>query len=180
MNCGGCGNVCTLPHATAGCAGGNCTVAMCDSGWTDCNGMAADGCEANLQFDPNNCGQCGMQCPTCQNGDCCPVGFATCGATACGTQIGTTQNCSHCGDVCAFPNATAQCFKVDPGAGNCGISSCNPGFADCDMLTFDGCEVDTQTDPSNCGKCGNVCEASDICAGGACVGDAGTTDAPTD
>jgi hypothetical protein len=44
-NCGTCNRVCNLPHATEGCAAGNCTVATCDPDFYNVNGMAADGCE---------------------------------------------------------------------------------------------------------------------------------------
>jgi hypothetical protein len=38
-----------------------------------------------------------------------------------------------------------------------------------ETLCSDGCH-DTQVDPSNCGKCGNVCPAGDYCSGGSCMG----------
>ncbi|HVV81496.1 MAG TPA: MopE-related protein [Kofleriaceae bacterium] len=44
-NCGACNHVCDLPHATEGCANGQCTIASCDPGWHDANGMVGDGCE---------------------------------------------------------------------------------------------------------------------------------------
>ena len=49
QNCGGCGNVCNLSvqHAFAGC-GGNpamCTVAACQTGYHNNNGIVSDGCE---------------------------------------------------------------------------------------------------------------------------------------
>ncbi|MGB3051421.1 MAG: hypothetical protein WBB42_10515 [Polyangiales bacterium] len=40
------------------------------------------------------------------------------------------------------------------------------------MLLFTICPtgcVDLDTDDRNCGKCGNVCEETDVCAGGDCV-----------
>ncbi len=46
----------------------------CDPGFTDCNGSAADGCEAPLDRDPSNCGMCGKACvgslPACEAGRC--------------------------------------------------------------------------------------------------------------
>jgi hypothetical protein len=72
-NCGACGNVCTLPNAAEICNMAQCLIAFCDSGYSDCNGITADGCETNTQFDPNNCGGCNVVCPnplTCVNAVC--------------------------------------------------------------------------------------------------------------
>lgn len=72
-NCGACGNVCTLPNAVEICNMAQCLVAFCDAGYADCNAVTADGCEANTQFDDNNCGACGNVCPimtTCVNAVC--------------------------------------------------------------------------------------------------------------
>jgi hypothetical protein len=75
-NCGACGHVCALAHATAKCEMRTCEVASCDMGWDNCNGMDPDGCEANLATDPMNCGACGNACSrqnstaSCMNGMC--------------------------------------------------------------------------------------------------------------
>jgi hypothetical protein len=47
VNCGRCSNACTqaVPHGKPGCASGRCLVGQCDTGWADCNGLPADGCE---------------------------------------------------------------------------------------------------------------------------------------
>jgi len=34
---------------------------------------------------------------------------------------------------------------------------CNAGFANCDNLSGNGCEVNTTNDNANCGNCGVVC-----------------------
>lgn len=47
-NCGGCGNVCDLPHASAACVNGSCVVASCEAGRADCNLKPEDGCETVL------------------------------------------------------------------------------------------------------------------------------------
>ncbi len=44
-NCGMCGNVCNLANAYEGCAGGMCTIAACQPGYHDNDGMAGTGCE---------------------------------------------------------------------------------------------------------------------------------------
>ena len=55
-NCGGCDQICQLPHATPICVSGNCQVAACDDHFSDDNGIAEDGCEESsygkTQDDP--------------------------------------------------------------------------------------------------------------------------------
>lgn len=62
----------------------------------------------------------------------------------------------------------------------CGISSdnvqigfnCPVGFADCNGISMDGCEVNLNTSVSNCGSCGHVCvlpNAIAACNSGACA-----------
>lgn len=74
-NCGGCGKGCAVPNATAGCALGACTVKQCNTNYDDCNKVAADGCETNLQTDIKNCGACNTACDAakpqvCDKGKC--------------------------------------------------------------------------------------------------------------
>ena len=54
-HCGSCGYICNLPHAIEGCSGGNCTVTSCESGYADCDGYAANGCEVNLDDGGGTC-----------------------------------------------------------------------------------------------------------------------------
>src|SRR5205823_13780768 len=47
-NCNACGNACgAVPNGMPGCNQGQCGVGACNVGYSDCNGMAADGCECN-------------------------------------------------------------------------------------------------------------------------------------
>ena len=72
VNCGSCGFQCpgrtrdavyseSGKHGEFECVRARCEF-TCLEPWSDCNNDDADGCEANLQFDPNNCGGCGMKC----------------------------------------------------------------------------------------------------------------------
>jgi hypothetical protein len=71
-------------------------------------------------------------------------------------------HCGGCGMACAArANAAPTCT-----AGRCGFA-CNPGFADCDGVAENGCEVDTNNDPMRCGGCGGVCAPTNATA--ACV-----------
>jgi hypothetical protein len=72
-NCGACGTACTgAANAAAVCANSACNLA-CNTGFKDCNGKPADGCEINITNDTKNCGSCGNVCAAnyaCINGAC--------------------------------------------------------------------------------------------------------------
>src|SRR5579871_3660204 len=179
-NCGQCAKACSAANQQSTCAGGQCQPGACDAGWGDCDGNPANGCEANLHIDPNNCTACGMKCAfphansSCADGcyiSACVFGFDNCDndmndANGCETSVLTdANNCGACGQLCkGLPNATANCA-----AGNCVLGMCNMGFADCDMNPMNGCEVNFLSDPKNCGACGNVCPMNlPGCTMGAC------------
>ena len=75
-NCGACGTVCKtfLPNAKGSeCTNGQCIVSQCKTDYGDCNLKISDGCEVYLGIDANNCGSCGVKCPTgqvCYNNKC--------------------------------------------------------------------------------------------------------------
>jgi hypothetical protein len=175
--CGMCGHQCITPNAMPGCKSGACTIAMCDPTWDDCNNDPTDGCEASLQNDSKNCGKCGTKCPqfeTCVAGKCtlsCPDGKGDCNndpADGCETDLGTSQNCSMCGDKCDLAHANAKCA-----GGKCAIDKCDPGWADCDNNPANGCESDTQGSAMTCGGCGKTCPAggngTPVCDKGKCA-----------
>lgn len=105
LNCGACGKVCMLPHATPKCETAICKVDTCDTGWDNCNNMDPDGCEAMLSSDPNNCGMCGRVCssansvPSCVGGNCqfvCAAGFID-------LDLDPSNGCEY---ACTFMSAT--------------------------------------------------------------------------
>jgi hypothetical protein len=53
-------------------------------------------------------------------------------------------------------------------SGSCLIVVCDTGYADCDGIAANGCEVDTSMDDANCGGCGQACGSGQTCAGGVC------------
>ncbi len=181
-NCGGCGSVCALPNAVTACAGGACLLSACNPGWGDCNGNPADGCETNTATSLGNCGGCGVTCAlanaseSCVGGSCilgaCDAGFANCdgnSANGCETNINTSlTDCGGCGISCNLANSSESCV-----AGTCTLGTCDPGFANCNGVASDGCEVNTQTDVANCGGCGTQCanvypNSSVSCTTGTC------------
>ena len=182
-NCGMCGRVCTTANGTPRCVGSTCGIATCNTGYANCDSNAANGCETNLQTDVGNCGACGNTCnfpnatAVCMGGTCalgtCNRGFGNCdgnAANGCETNLlGDIANCGTCSNRCNPANGTARCTT-----GACGIAACNTGFADCNSLPADGCEVNTLTDTLNCGACGRACVAhpgsySNACGGGTCM-----------
>jgi hypothetical protein len=76
-NCGGCAIACPV-RANAGrtCTAGVCGMGACNAGFSNCDGVAANGCEVNLTTDPNNCGACANVCsgatPRCVASVCAP------------------------------------------------------------------------------------------------------------
>ena len=149
---------------SAGAAGAACTTGkMCGTACVDTN------------TDPMNCGMCGKACPTsdnakatCVGGSCelsCNAGYAACdGKVANGCKVvtsGDANNCGVCGHVCpSGPNGKPACA-----ASSCTFA-CNTPYQDCDGMPGNGCEANTQTDPTNCGTCGKMCVGG--CVMGAC------------
>lgn len=72
-------------------------------------------------------------------------------------------HCGACGNACpARANAGVDCV-----AGACGIL-CRAGFANCNTMSADGCEVDTNTSAAHCGRCGRACATGQVCEFGRC------------
>jgi hypothetical protein len=154
------------------CSSGVCVTPGCIAGYADCSGAPAPDCETNITTSAVNCGACGRVCPNepnasalCMGGTCglspCATGTRDCnmnlgmGGDGCETSVLTDpNNCGACGSTCAVaPNRSATCTM-----GVCGMTStCNVGFADCNALAPDGCEINTRNDARNCGTCGNNC-----------------------
>ncbi|MDP3275778.1 MAG: hypothetical protein Q8Q09_11320 [Deltaproteobacteria bacterium] len=185
-NCGRCANACTFANAAASCVSSACTLGTCAVGFANCDATAANGCETPLNT-AMNCGGCGTTCSgatpvcdsmtrTCISG--CSAGQVRCGGV-CVDPRTDTSHCGGCGVPCTYTNAGATCA-----AAMCAIGTCNAGFANCDMMSANGCEVDTRTAPMHCGACGTVCAfanaaascMSSTCTIGACTANFGNCD----
>lgn len=179
-NCGTCGTACEFDNAAALCVDKVCRLSTCNAGFSDCDANPANGCEANLKSDPNNCNACGSVCnldnatALCTAGSCtigtCAADFASCdnrNTTGCETHLPTDANhCGACGNKCNLPNAIAKCS-----AGGCAIESCHEGWSDCDGNPTNGCETSLNS-LDNCGQCGNVCaldNATASCTNQECI-----------
>jgi hypothetical protein len=83
LNCGGCGNACTVMNGTPSCTMGTCGIASCIGYFADCDGNPINGCEVNLFESTTHCGMCGRRCPTnsvCRFGACyCDAGMCDAG-----------------------------------------------------------------------------------------------------
>jgi hypothetical protein len=185
-----CAMGCSASHACPtgqDCCDGTCTdlfndathcgscLHSCSSTGTCCAGV----CE-ELGSDVRNCGACHHQCveayamPSCTAGTCgvasCYPSYGDCDhdpSNGCETLLTNDVNhCGGCGTVCASgARGTALCT-----GGTCTFN-CTGGYLHCSSNPADGCEVDPQSDPMNCGVCGHVCTGTNVCAGG-CTGGA--------
>lgn len=179
-HCGGCANVCDLPHATPQCVGGECRVLECEAPYEDCDLDPTNGCEVNLEEDADHCGSCFKPClelngrATCSKAKCgidCDPGYDDCdGLPQNGCEKDLTRdvaNCGACGEVC---EAESEEETVYCDAKGCGATICEAGLGDCDG---DGeCETDLSNSETDCGACGNLCVAANgtaSCEAGECV-----------
>jgi hypothetical protein len=192
FHCGACGNSCPREvdgagidpslHMYYGCVASKCGRPKCDPGWADCDGDPGNGCETNLVSE-DNCASCGNACAAGQQcarsldtpdlilGCMCPPGLTFCGWGRYGSCVDTTsdsRNCGGCDIFCIppeFRTTVESCV-----AGMCKIE-CTTGRADCNGNAVDGCEVNIDSDPRNCGGCGIVCDAiaGQACVQGRCV-----------
>jgi hypothetical protein len=182
-NCGTCGTVCdptgpdlpALPADMAyGCVGGACGIPKCRvQNKANCNGVLSDGCEVTLHTN-DDCSGCGDICPagkTClrYSGNAwaclCHDGEALCG-TQCMLIDSDPEHCGSCFHAC--PGLLVPNFEATCSLGTCG-GKCREGYADCDELLDNGCEVDTRVNNRNCGACGHACLPGQVCSNGTCL-----------
>jgi hypothetical protein len=102
----------------------------------------------------------------------CIDGYRDCDGEAengCEVALDAIDHCGQCLRRCDIEHASARCE-----AGQCELSECDPGFADCDE---DGrsCEAELARDAQHCGSCERQCRfsvesphASALCDDGSC------------
>ena len=123
-----------------------------------CNHQCSD-----VSSDANNCGACGKPC----NPD-GGAGTLACCSAKCTDPSTDLNNCGGCNLACAPKNATGMCASS-----SCNVASCTTGFKDCDHLASTGCEINSLTDPMNCGACNNTCPTVANGMGGCAMGTCG-------
>lgn len=187
-----------VPNAYYGCVGGECgaeTASVtqlikylkCSPAYGNCDSDPSNGCEADLR-ERENCGGCGNTCdpgqeckkePTSGLFMCmCPAGKTFCAGLfadtgTCVDIASDAANCGACGSACSSIESTARFGATAFGvcqSGTCKMD-CFAGRADCNGNEGDGCEVNSDSDPRNCGGCGRVCDAvaGQACVGGRCM-----------
>ena len=193
-NCGACNNACDptggpdAPQYTNmyyGCLAGECGKLKCEASFADCDGELHNGCETSTVTD-DNCGACGNKCGAGQkcsvdldgNVAClCPPGLAFCQTGeahglpqgACVDVSNDVDHCGVCGNRCTINGARERQMPACD-FGKCEFQ-CLDGWADCNGSPIDGCEIDTKSDPRNCGGCGVACDLTlgQACVAGKCV-----------
>ena len=135
--------------------------ATCDNGSCDYSCCPGPGCCLDGQHWDWNLNGCVITNPSDSNFDGCVQ------LTDLLDLLSAYGTCGDCGGDCSLANASSICVDNE-----CTIGQCNEGYANCNELDEDGCEVDLLTDPNHCGGCGIVCDlanASATCVDGECV-----------
>lgn len=122
----------------------------CPTGFADCDGNPANGCEVDTRTNVNHCAACRHACvltstatARCAASRCevvtCLAGYADCNhdpTDGCETDFSAPGSCGVCGMTCAArPNATARCESL-----RC-LYACAAGWLDCDGNAANGCEA---------------------------------------
>ncbi len=144
-----------------------CPTNECPPGWTTCPGSRFP-CDVNLRADVNNCGACGLACPTdtgaevfaCVNGACALSCRANSGLLDCDGLVDNgcealalhDSHCGSCGKKCTDPKKRCvdQSGRAHAGIYGCGCPSNN--------IYCDGGCWDPKFDDDYCGNCSTRCD----------------------
>ncbi len=136
------------------------TLSRCGDGVVE----AGDG----EQCEPPGTATCDASCHLVGCGDhcVCSAGQTSC-AGSCVDLLTDVNDCGACGAACRASHAEPLCVS-----GSCHFT-CDPGFADCDHMAANGCEIDLTRSAANCGACGKQCSTPGgglgACVAGVCA-----------
>lgn len=110
---------CLFENGTGVCVDGSCEDLLCDGGFGDCNGVAADGCETPLDTD-TDCGGCGTTCDAGANA------VGSCGSDGCEFSCqGNFDNCDgDWSNGCEIPIGANECDATGLNPNGCWTSHC--------------------------------------------------------
>lgn len=155
----------------------------CPEGEKNCDGVCVSTQDPEFGCARATCAPCVLgslhilEAVCGSDGDCgvasCEDPYSNCDnvpSNGCEVNLETSnEHCGRCNQSCTelFPNkphvAATTCIIK-----NCAVDYCDEGFADCDKVFGNGCEVNTTNDPAHCGGCDQPCAGG--CSGGICDG----------
>jgi hypothetical protein len=129
---------------------------------TGCNAQSCLSCDVRMANAVTTC----SATDTCTIAA-CKAGYINCNQNdADGCEVDSNldvNNCGLCGTVCAAEaNGKPLCINQV-----CALQ-CVQGYGDCDLRYSDGCEASLDSDPKNCGHCGDACAPGQTCQNGVC------------
>jgi hypothetical protein len=157
--------------------GGTCTDAnqglcTCPDNSTQCGFTCVPNCPGDQTLDLDRC--------TCSGGQDCPAPTVACGAVCCPSGSVCTDEANG---ECSCPDGTELCIDTcvpscedgnspDPNTCECGAQQggggCVQPLVNCGDSQNVQC-TDLTSDAQNCGSCGTVCSANQICVGNVCI-----------
>jgi len=147
------------------------TDRLMDSGGQcfDVNAVPCNGVCVNTAEDPDNCGACGVTCPSpqvCIYGECGDSCEPTTGAWLKPTGV-ELRNCDrHCADIMSDEMNCGGCGMICLAGSTCEAGKCPISQVQCAALGWVPCGggcVYTANDPDNCGACGRTCPSNQVC-----------------
>lgn len=118
-NCSSCGNVCAAPFATTTCVSGTCTIVACASGFDNCDGNFANGCELQHSLAVNTCATAtnlGSMCGDTSCGTFCSGGGSIIGPVVSGNRsVWYRFRATECSSGCSGSLQHAVQLIVPPG-----------------------------------------------------------------